>query len=71
MLQFCLVNVWSLVAYLLLLPLSYPKKESWQAQGRKQKPIRIRICEFVYSTNSLVRLHICDFIARLHICEFV
>ncbi len=42
MLRFCLVNVRSLVAYLLPLPLSYPKKKSWQAQGRKQKPIQIR-----------------------------
>jgi len=48
MLRFCLVDVRSLVAYSLLFPLSYPKKESWQAQGRRQKPIRIRICQFVY-----------------------
>ncbi len=54
MLRFCLVDVRLLVAYSLPLPLSYPKKGSWRAQGRKQKPIRIRICEFVCSTNSLV-----------------
>ncbi len=71
MLQFCLIDVRSLVAYLLPLPLSYPKKESWQAQGRKQKPIWIRICEYVYSMNSLVRLHICELVVRLHICEFI
>ncbi len=60
MLRFCLVNVRLLVAYLLPLPLSYPKKESWQAQGRKQKPIRIRICRFVYA-NLYVQLHTCEF----------
>jgi hypothetical protein len=43
-LRFCLVDVRLLVAYSLPLPLSYSKKESWRAQGRKQKPIRIRIC---------------------------
>jgi hypothetical protein len=71
MLRFCLVDMRLLVAYLLPLPLSYPKKESWQAQGRKQKPIRIRICEFVYFTNLLIRLDVCEFIVRLHVCEFV
>ncbi len=41
MLQFYLVDVLLLVAFLLLLSLSYSKKESWQAQGRNQKPIWI------------------------------
>jgi hypothetical protein len=41
MLQFCLVDVLLLVAFLLPLSLSYPKKESWQAQGRNLKPIWI------------------------------
>jgi hypothetical protein len=60
MLWFCLVDVWSLVAYWLPLPLSYPKKESWWAQWRKQKPIWICISEFVY-VNLLVQLHTCKF----------
>jgi hypothetical protein len=46
MLRFCLVDVLSLVAFLLPLSLSYPKKESWQAQGRNQKPIWI-LYEFI------------------------
>ncbi len=59
-LGFCLVNVLLLVAYLLPLSLSYPKKESWWAQGRNQKPIWIP-CEFIKCMNSLVWLHICEF----------
>jgi hypothetical protein len=47
MLRFCLVDVLLLVAFLLPLSLSYPKKESWQAQGRNQKPIWIPH-EFIY-----------------------
>jgi hypothetical protein len=39
--QFCLVDVLLSVAFLLPLSLSYPKKESWRAQGRNQKPIWI------------------------------
>ncbi len=66
MLQFCLVDVQSLVAYLLPLPLSYPKKESWQAQGRKQKPVQIHICE-----NSLVRLHKCEFAYVISLYAFI
>ncbi len=70
MLQFCLVNVRSLVAYLLPLPLSYLKKENWQAQGRNQKPKRIPLhmnsynlqihifFEFIYVNSYNLWIHI-------------
>jgi hypothetical protein len=46
MLRFYLVDVLPLVAFLPPLSLSYPKKESWQAQGKNQKPIWI-VYEFI------------------------